>query len=115
MIGPGDVVATKHKASSKEDSPGIPEEQADKVLAPFVKLNPSRGHRNGYGLGVIAKTLRVTERRYSLYLRRERLPTLISRNKRCFVLSYNVTLFQFHEQTTHRNAFSQVLHQENTQ
>jgi len=36
----------------EDDGPGIPEEQADKVLEPFVKLDPSRGHRNGYGLGL---------------------------------------------------------------
>jgi signal transduction histidine kinase len=36
----------------EDDGPGIPEEQADKVLEPFVKLDPSRGHGNGYGLGL---------------------------------------------------------------
>jgi len=36
----------------EDDGPGIPDEQADKVLEPFVKLDPSRGHRNGYGLGL---------------------------------------------------------------
>ena len=36
----------------EDDGPGIPIEQADKVLEPFVKLDPSRGHRNGYGLGL---------------------------------------------------------------
>ena len=36
----------------EDDGPGIPEDQADKVLEPFVKLDPSRGHRNGYGLGL---------------------------------------------------------------
>jgi len=36
----------------EDDGPGIPEEQAEKVLEPFVKLDPSRGHRNGYGLGL---------------------------------------------------------------
>jgi len=35
-----------------DDGPGIPTEQAEKVLEPFVKLDPSRGHRNGYGLGL---------------------------------------------------------------
>jgi len=38
--------------SIEDDGPGIPEEQAHKVLEPFVKLDPSRGHRNGYGLGL---------------------------------------------------------------
>jgi two-component system sensor histidine kinase CpxA len=38
--------------SIEDDGPGIPEDQADKVLEPFVKLDPSRGHRNGYGLGL---------------------------------------------------------------
>jgi len=36
----------------EDDGPGIPDEQAHKVLEPFVKLDPSRGHRNGYGLGL---------------------------------------------------------------
>ena len=36
----------------EDDGPGIPKEQSDKVLEPFVKLDPSRGHRNGYGLGL---------------------------------------------------------------
>ena len=36
----------------EDDGPGIPDEQVDKVLEPFVKLDPSRGHRNGYGLGL---------------------------------------------------------------
>jgi len=36
----------------EDDGPGIPDDQADKVLEPFVKLDPSRGHRNGYGLGL---------------------------------------------------------------
>jgi len=35
-----------------DDGSGIPEELADRVLEPFVKLDPSRGHRNGYGLGL---------------------------------------------------------------
>ena len=35
-----------------DDGSGIPEEFADRVLEPFVKLDPSRGHRNGYGLGL---------------------------------------------------------------
>ncbi len=36
----------------EDDGPGIPVEQSNKVLEPFVKLDPSRGHRNGYGLGL---------------------------------------------------------------
>jgi signal transduction histidine kinase len=36
----------------EDDGPGIPKEQSDRVLEPFVKLDPSRGHRNGYGLGL---------------------------------------------------------------
>jgi signal transduction histidine kinase len=35
-----------------DDGSGIPEEFADRVLEPFVKLDPARGHRNGYGLGL---------------------------------------------------------------
>jgi signal transduction histidine kinase len=36
-----------------EDSgPGIPEDEAKRVLEPFVKLDPARGHRTGYGLGL---------------------------------------------------------------
>jgi signal transduction histidine kinase len=35
-----------------DDGPGIPEDKAQKVLEPFVKLNPARGHRAGYGLGL---------------------------------------------------------------
>ncbi len=35
-----------------DDGPGIPEDQAEKVFEPFVKLNPARGHRSGYGLGL---------------------------------------------------------------
>ena len=36
----------------EDDGQGIPDDQVDKVLEPFVKLDPSRGHRNGYGLGL---------------------------------------------------------------
>ena len=36
----------------EDDGSGIPDELADRVLEPFVKLDPSRGHRNGYGLGL---------------------------------------------------------------
>jgi signal transduction histidine kinase len=35
-----------------DDGPGIPEDKVDAVLEPFVKLNPARGHRAGYGLGL---------------------------------------------------------------
>jgi len=36
----------------EDDGPGIPEDRAQKVFEPFVKLNPARGHRTGYGLGL---------------------------------------------------------------
>ena len=35
-----------------DDGPGIPDDKAEKVFEPFVKLNPARGHRSGYGLGL---------------------------------------------------------------
>ncbi len=35
-----------------DDGPGIPQDKAQKVFEPFVKLNPARGHRAGYGLGL---------------------------------------------------------------
>jgi signal transduction histidine kinase len=35
-----------------DDGQGIPTELADKIFEPFVKLNPARGHRTGYGLGL---------------------------------------------------------------
>ena len=35
-----------------DDGRGIPADMADRVLEPFVKLDPSRGHRSGYGLGL---------------------------------------------------------------
>jgi len=35
-----------------DDGLGIPDDQAEKVFEPFVKLNPARGHRSGYGLGL---------------------------------------------------------------
>jgi signal transduction histidine kinase len=35
-----------------DDGPGIPRDKAEKVFEPFVKLNPARGHRAGYGLGL---------------------------------------------------------------
>ena len=36
----------------KDDGIGIPQDRAEKVFEPFVKLNPARGHRSGYGLGL---------------------------------------------------------------
>jgi signal transduction histidine kinase len=38
--------------SIKDDGRGIPEDMTERVLEPFVKLDPSRGHRSGYGLGL---------------------------------------------------------------
>lgn len=38
--------------SVEDNGPGIPEEEAERVLEPFVKLDPARGHRTGYGLGL---------------------------------------------------------------
>jgi signal transduction histidine kinase len=35
-----------------DDGRGIPGDMTDRVLEPFVKLDPSRGHRSGYGLGL---------------------------------------------------------------
>ncbi|MFC1777234.1 ATP-binding protein [Pseudomonadota bacterium] len=35
-----------------DDGQGIPVELAEKIFEPFVKLNPARGHRKGYGLGL---------------------------------------------------------------
>ena len=35
-----------------DDGQGIPAELAEKIFEPFVKLNPARGHRTGYGLGL---------------------------------------------------------------
>lgn len=35
-----------------DDGPGIPAEMSERVLEPFVKLDPARGHRSGYGLGL---------------------------------------------------------------
>ena len=35
-----------------DDGRGIPEEMTGQVLEPFVKLDPARGHRSGYGLGL---------------------------------------------------------------
>ena len=36
----------------EDDGQGIPEDLAEKVFEPFVKLSPARGHRVGYGLGL---------------------------------------------------------------
>ncbi|NOR19934.1 MAG: HAMP domain-containing protein [Xanthomonadales bacterium] len=36
----------------KDDGPGIPKNKVDDIFEPFVKLNPARGHRSGYGLGL---------------------------------------------------------------
>ncbi len=35
-----------------DDGPGIPEQELERIFEPFVKLNPARGHRSGYGLGL---------------------------------------------------------------
>jgi signal transduction histidine kinase len=35
-----------------DDGTGVPAEMSKRVLEPFVKLDPSRGHRRGYGLGL---------------------------------------------------------------
>jgi len=35
-----------------DDGRGIPADMTDRVLEPFVKLDPARGHRSGYGLGL---------------------------------------------------------------
>jgi signal transduction histidine kinase len=35
-----------------DDGRGIPDDMTERVLEPFVKLDPSRGHRSGYGLGL---------------------------------------------------------------
>ncbi len=35
-----------------DDGPGIPEGEAERIFEPFVKLDPARGHRRGYGLGL---------------------------------------------------------------
>ena len=35
-----------------DDGRGIPTDLAEKIFEPFVKLNPARGHRAGYGLGL---------------------------------------------------------------
>jgi len=35
-----------------DDGKGVPADMSERVLEPFVKLDPSRGHRRGYGLGL---------------------------------------------------------------
>ncbi|MEM7352285.1 MAG: HAMP domain-containing sensor histidine kinase [Acidobacteriota bacterium] len=35
-----------------DDGPGIPRDERERIFKPFVKLNPARGHRTGYGLGL---------------------------------------------------------------
>ena len=35
-----------------DEGKGIPEDQRERVFEPFVKLDPARGHRSGYGLGL---------------------------------------------------------------
>jgi len=35
-----------------DDGRGVPADLAEKIFEPFVKLNPARGHRTGYGLGL---------------------------------------------------------------
>lgn len=36
----------------EDDGPGIPPDKAKEIFEPFVKLDPARGHRSGYGLGL---------------------------------------------------------------
>jgi signal transduction histidine kinase len=36
----------------EDDGPGIPADKVAEIFEPFVKLNPARGHRRGYGLGL---------------------------------------------------------------
>ena len=36
----------------EDDGPGIPPEKVEEIFEPFVKLDPARGHRTGYGLGL---------------------------------------------------------------
>jgi signal transduction histidine kinase len=36
----------------EDDGPGIPHDKAKDIFEPFVKLDPARGHRAGYGLGL---------------------------------------------------------------
>jgi len=54
--GPVEVRIVRDEQSTiiriDDDGRGIPEDMAERVLEPFVKLDPSRGHRSGYGLGL---------------------------------------------------------------
>jgi signal transduction histidine kinase len=36
----------------EDDGPGIPPDKVKEIFEPFVKLDPARGHRTGYGLGL---------------------------------------------------------------
>lgn len=47
-----DFSADKFEFIVEDDGQGIPTEQIDNILEAFVKLNPARGHRQGYGLGL---------------------------------------------------------------
>ena len=38
--------------SVSDDGCGIPNDETERVLEPFVKLDPARGHHSGYGLGL---------------------------------------------------------------
>ena len=44
----GDIV----ELAVTDDGRGFPEDEAARVFEPFVKLDPARGHRTGYGLGL---------------------------------------------------------------
>jgi signal transduction histidine kinase len=35
-----------------DDGPGVPAGDVERIFEPFVKLDPARGHRRGYGLGL---------------------------------------------------------------
>ncbi len=47
-----DLSSDRFELVVEDDGQGIPAEQIDKILEAFVKLNPARGHRQGYGLGL---------------------------------------------------------------
>jgi signal transduction histidine kinase len=36
----------------EDDGVGVPEDKLEEILEAFVKLDPARGHRTGYGLGL---------------------------------------------------------------
>jgi signal transduction histidine kinase len=42
----------KTRVIVEDDGPGIPPDKAGDIFEPFVKLDPARGHRSGYGLGL---------------------------------------------------------------